>query len=590
LYALACGNHGALALYLPVLLLLTFWGDPLEDKEKNNPRNNLKKILILSLIFIIGITVYILLLIRSQVDLLPIDFGRTNNLERFWFHISDAKDRDFHTKLLTDIDSLLIYLFIHVKNITSNLFWLGLPFIVWGLRYLWVRYQILSVCLVVLCLINLVFFYYWIDGVSAFLPTLLAGFILLCLGLGQFGRFLSKCKLPGFVSPLLAVLIAFGGIGLLGPQRFSERESQAGFLATVLCWPDFSNVPPETVFLHGNFFSTLALSSIYSPRADVSVIHSRRFTDANYLGSLFPAKFPMAVFPTESDGTLIPQTTENYYSHFFNANLDAGKPIYLQFSLFSGLFMNYIKLYNSYLWVGEIVRDENAGKKSFKNGYFNNYLNWFIYYINKLGNNNDIPLSKKAPANIYYSIKPIIDFAYENGDNKLTERVLRSILEVFSDGNGQILLTYDLGIEVQVSLADNLYKQGRYNEAIEIWHKVIELEPNNGLNYFRLAFCLDKAQQPQQALEAMREAVRKDPISLRFTYVYSRLLAKYQSISAAIDFLGEKASYYQSEGMEFYSKLLNNYRSCLLLDPETDIIPGINYFEYYTSVIFANNN
>jgi hypothetical protein len=80
LYGISCGNHAAMSLYLPVLLLITFWGEP-PSNAWTRPGRHLARIGLLSLFFLAGLSVYLLLTVRSMTDHLPMDFGRTNTLE-----------------------------------------------------------------------------------------------------------------------------------------------------------------------------------------------------------------------------------------------------------------------------------------------------------------------------------------------------------------------------------------------------------------------------------------------------------------------------------------------------------------------------
>ncbi|MDR2461233.1 MAG: DUF2723 domain-containing protein, partial [Deltaproteobacteria bacterium] len=194
IYGIACGNHAALSLYLPILLMLSIWGGPQNEQDKVNIWSHFKRVGALIPFFILGLSVYLLLIIRSQTNHLPFDFGRTNTLSRFWLHISDAKDAPIHFYGLSGIGNFSYLVKLQFKNLCSPLFWLALPFFAWGLRYLWRTFQILSVALPTLILINFVFFYYWVDGSSAFIPSITVFFLIVALGLGELGRILNSEK------------------------------------------------------------------------------------------------------------------------------------------------------------------------------------------------------------------------------------------------------------------------------------------------------------------------------------------------------------------------------------------------------------
>ncbi|MDR2349532.1 MAG: DUF2723 domain-containing protein, partial [Deltaproteobacteria bacterium] len=143
-YGLSAGNHAAVGLYLPVLLLLTVWGEPRnETPDKTGLAIRGKRIATLALFFLIGFSVYFLLLVRSQTDRLPIDFGRTDTWERFWRHLTDAKDSETHFQGIRKLEDLGHILPLQIKNLFSPLFWFSVPFFAWGLKWLWKNYQIL---------------------------------------------------------------------------------------------------------------------------------------------------------------------------------------------------------------------------------------------------------------------------------------------------------------------------------------------------------------------------------------------------------------------------------------------------------------
>jgi hypothetical protein len=572
LYGLACGNHASLALYLPMLLLLTFWGEPKKAQSSEPSHFRLVRISILALVFLIGLSVYFLLLVRSKTGVLPVDFGWTNNLERFWYHISDAKDREYHTKSLLNINQLLFYLKLQFDKLASPFFWTAIPFMLWGVKYLWDKYQILSVALAVLLTINMVFFFYWIDGVAAFLPAVLVFFLLVSLGLGQFGRLLERLKLPAAIQAALAVCLVAAALAGSGTARYSERENEAGFQSVELLWPDLSNLPPESLVIHGNnWFSELAFQHIYMARPDVTMLGSPAALGMTYVSPPTPEKFPMAVFPRSSNGLPIPAYGNPQFAAFFiDANMEAGKPVYFQYCLENVSFMAYSTPDPKFRWLARMKKSSAASAEAFRNGDYERYFAWFTKFIDELANSKDPPLARKAPASIYYIVQPILDFLMQEGDYSLAESVIRRFMATFSDDNNRLMTPFDVELNALAFLADSLTKQKRFAEAEEVLATLVSLDPSKPDGRYLQASNFDSQGQAQKALEAIDEALEFSPYELEYVRTKAQILAKYWTIQDGVSFLYEKSENLTAEGLPFLSKIVDYYRRCLLQPPEAD--------------------
>ncbi|MDR1656664.1 MAG: DUF2723 domain-containing protein [Deltaproteobacteria bacterium] len=572
LYGISCGNHAALALYLPVLILLTVWGGPSFSKLGLRNKSNYTiwmRILILAGLFLVGVSVYLLLIVRSNLDYLPINFGQPNNWESFFYHVSDAKDRNVHASGILAFGKLFFYLGFHFRNLTSWLFWPATPFVLAGLIYLWRRYQILSVALITLIMINMGFFFYWIDGVSAFLPSFLAWFIFLSLGLGQFGRWLGRFFSARRSITAAGALILVGLISL-GPSRFYEREIKAGFMATELFWSDFASLPPETVLLHSsNWFSAVALQTIYSVRPDVSLINWPWLDDTRNSPTFSKQKFPMIALPLAADGQPLSHSTPGYSSLFLKANLDANKPIYIQFSNEAFFLSPYIKPELNFRWLGQILPNELTSQDAYQTGDFEAYLNQTATYFDDLALGNDPPLAQKAPAYLFYIVRPVLEFVNGQGNYQLAEKIIRRFFERFTDpSTGRLMLPYDAALNAQAFISELLFRQHRFDEATLELKKLIELDPSNAYSYLLLGISLASQGDHQSALDALLTASKKDPNNPQITIKYANYLAKYHSIQIAVDFLNEKINYFKRHGLTNAALTTELFQVCLLVPPE----------------------
>jgi tetratricopeptide (TPR) repeat protein len=576
LYGLACGNHAALSLYLPILLLLTFWGGPVGAKALNGPNHTPShRILILAGLFLVGLSAYFLLLIRSHSLTLPINNGFTTTLSNFWAHVSDAKDRQYQGAGLFELSKMLINLKFHFRNLTSGLFWLGLPFSFWGLYYLWRRYQILSVALILLIIINLSFFYYWIDGVSAFLPTILSFVILVSLGLGRLGRLLDRSGAPKAISLTCALIVAVSSVGLLGPKRLAEDNDKTGFLSVELFWPDFVALPPESVLLNStNWFADSALQAVYSARPDVSVVHWPSLYSLKPIAPVIPERFPLIIFPLDADGHPLSQYNPNFFTFFLSANTSANKPVYLQYDSSALFLSSYLRPDPAVLFLAKLYPDEDMERKSFLDGDYDLLANRLIDYINIIGPESDPPLARKAPAYIYYALRPIAALAAANSRPDLAERLMSTFFTRFTGPDGRLMLSWEAALDAHAYRSIILFNLKRYPEARQAAEKLIELDPVSNYGYFLLANSQFAEGFHDEALKTMTIAVNIDKFDPSIAINYARLLAKMRSLNDAAAFLTDRALFMRKGGMSNSAQALDDFAACLKLAPEIPDLPN----------------
>lgn len=576
LYGLACSNHAAMALYLPVLLLLTFLGQPQGPNALAGPNHDPgRRVLILAGLFLVGLSVYLLLLIRSNLLTLPFNLGHANTLENFWDHVSDAKDRDVQGKGLIDAARFFTNLRFHFNNLTSSLFWLGLPLSLWGLNHLWRRYQAFTLAIVTLVIINLGFFYYWIDGVSAFLPTILVFILLVALGLGRLGRLLERLGFPRLASLALAAIIAATAVFHLGPARFSERDSEAGFMSVEMFWPDLSSRPPESIFLQtGNWFSGVALQSIYSARPDVSLLHWPSIVLRKPVAPIIPERFPMASFPLGADGHPMSHYDPAFYSLFLEANTTAGKPVYIQYSENSRLLSPYLRPDPTSLFLARVYPDDNMERLSFQKGDIDRLAEKLLKLFDSLGPESDPPLARKAPAYLYYIMRPVAALAAENSRPDLAIRLMEAFFARFTGADGLLMAPWDAVLDAQGYLTLTLFNLKRYPEALKSAEKLIEMDPRSAYPYYLLASSQYALGLRDEAIKTMSVCVEVDKYDPNVAIRYAKLLAKHRSINAARSFLDERARYMRKGGMSYSAAALDEESACLGLPPENELLPG----------------
>ncbi|MDR1050643.1 MAG: DUF2723 domain-containing protein [Deltaproteobacteria bacterium] len=569
LYGFACGNHASLSLYLPIFLMLTIWGKPPETRDGSPQPALWSRIVVLAVIFIVALSAYFLLIIRSQTDMLPVDFARTNTLERFWAHISDAKDSEFHTRGILEVKRLSYFVSYHFDRLTSPGFWLGLPFVLWGLKYLWNNYQILSVSLVSLILINMGFFFYWVDGVAAFLPTVMAWFLLLSLGLGQFGRLLEKLKVPRMAGCLAAVLVMALGFGTLGWQRLAERESESGFFALEMFWPDLSKLPPEAMVLEADsWFQHLALQHIYKARPDVSIVFAPSLQNSLYITPLVPSKFPLLVYPDYLDGI---GSFYDRLSAFILVNMEAGIPVFFQYSLQNSFLMNYGEPSTDFMWLAKMSTDSASSMKSVANGDFAEYLDRVSLYVeDRAAAYGSMPV--KSAAHFYHFTRPVLELLFAQGEHAVNDKFMKVFDFYFTGPDGRLSAPYDVSLNLTAFKADNLLMQNRFEEARVQLDRLVAADPSKDYSYLMLAVSYDRSEMPEDSLAALQKAIDFDPYNTEYAMKKAVLLAKYHSVQDGLDYLAEASRAYSDYGLPNQAELLLSYRSCLLLPPEENVL------------------
>ncbi|MDR1042143.1 MAG: DUF2723 domain-containing protein [Deltaproteobacteria bacterium] len=567
LYGLSCGNHAAMSLYLPFLLLLTFWGEPASESA-GGPHRHLVRIGLLALFFLAGLSVYLLLIVRSLTDRLPVDFGRTDTLYRFWLHISDAKDADTHFQGLVKFEDLAYLAPIQFKNLCSPFFFVSIPFFCWGLRALWQGFRILSVALPTLILINLFFFYYWIDGSSAFLPAITAWFIPVCLGLGELGRALRGRGALRLAVTALAVVSIIGSSIFMAQDRIGESDAESGFQSTEIYFPDLAAMPPDSLAVHDNgWFPMLALQYAYSVRPDVTLVLLTGLLNPQMMAVPEPGKMPQAVFPVKPDGTWMTADEPGFWNLFFASNIQSGRRVFFQYGSLVDFVMPYLVPSDRYMWLGEMKMDHLAGLEALENGLYDGFISRSEAYWERLAAGADGPLARKAPTYMYYSLFTVLEYMYANGRYRETADAIRIFLDTFNAPGDRSFLPYDVVLNSYALQADS-YRRADDNEAaMEVIRKIISIRPYYPANYLMLGYVLDGTGDGDGALAAWKRGLELDPLDYRLIVRYGLGLAKHRSINDANDFLNSRITDLLENGLFAAAGRITRLLECLELPP-----------------------
>jgi tetratricopeptide (TPR) repeat protein len=575
LYGLSAGNHGSMCLYLPVLLILTFWGEPPGENDGKKIRH-LKRLGLLILFFLIGLSVYLYLIIRANASNLPVNFGYPHNWGRFWTHITDAKDADYHFKALSSPEEFIALLKVQFSNLCSPLFFPALPFFAWGLRFLWKKFQILSVALVLLILTNLSFFYYWIDGSAAFIPSIAAFAVLSALGLGEFGRHINKKKLLKLIVSAAAAAVVLLTVITMGKARISERETVSGYQYIELFYPDLSRVPPESIIVHhAGWLSLVSLQNVYGARPDLTLMLMGGLMAPSYMNYPRPDAMPLAHFPLNEAGGLISPFMPDYNSLFFTTNLERGKRIFIQYGEEAEIYFDYMEPVAYLMWMGELKSDPAAGWNALQDGSYDKFFNRARNYIRLIKSDRSAPLAPKLPTFLFYFLGPVLVFAFDHDLYGITDETLKTYLDSF-DCDGCRLLTPDLTFTGYALYANTLRRIGKYNEAEKAAERLIAIRPYFSVSHEILGLIYNGQNRGPEAIREFKMAVELYPYS---PPLFQRLFyasAKYQSMSEALSLIDAQIALLDKEGLQNTKAILEYVKACFLLDPGLDELPAGN--------------
>jgi tetratricopeptide (TPR) repeat protein len=228
------------------------------------------------------------------------------------------------------------------------------------------------------------------------------------------------------------------------------------------------------------------------------------------------------------------------------------------------------------MWLAEVQRDTGAAYKAFNAGDYHNYLKWINNFMIALGKSTDPPLAKKATVNIYYCLRPVVDYAFKFGEYPLTEKVITTFIDTFTDKEGNRLYPYDMGLNANIFIVNNLVLQTKYEEALDKMIKFVNIDTSIPYSYYILGLLYEKNNKIQQAFESIESAIKANPYDPVFVLQYANLLAKYKKISLGDAYLQERSQFFYSKNLPNSARILDYFRICLSMDPEEDSIDTPN--------------
>jgi hypothetical protein len=337
-YALSFGNHMSTLLLLPALIFIFF---ATSGKNLIQP----KRLIIIFGLFLLGLTVYVFLPIRSSQN--PImNWGNPQSWVAFKRQVTGWQYQVWMFAESTDT------LVANLKNFFKLFFhqfpWYLLPLSLLGIYRLFVHDLKIFFFLTIFFLVNV--FYginYVIPDIDPyFLGAFLVNAIFIGVGLHFFFQIIDRSRLPRITSKSLIILFLLLPMILLEKNYFEADRSQDHFSC------DYASNVMRSV--RKNAIIMTNVWDYYSPwlylrfvelkRPDVSYVDvelSRRSWYFNFIRQNYPdlygkseseiAEFVREVYPFENRMTFNPQVIENAYTDMLNSFLTRNfrtRPLY----------------------------------------------------------------------------------------------------------------------------------------------------------------------------------------------------------------------------------------------------------------------
>jgi tetratricopeptide (TPR) repeat protein len=353
----------------------------------------------------------------------------------------------------------------------------------------------------------------------------------------------------------------------MGKIRISERDSLTGYQSIELFFPDLSMAPSNSILIYSvGWFHTLTLQHIYGLRPDISIISQTGLLYPQLLTYPIPENLPFVAFPKFSTGELIPPFIRGYDLLFYNANLTKGNRIFVQYGYETTHLMPYLEPKEQFLWFGELKQDPQVGWNAIHNGDYTTYLQNIQRYFESIGNNPNVAAATKIADYLQYLTLHVLEYTYENKLFDVTAETLHKFITTFIDRNNSVIIKENF-LKMYNLYANSLRRMGRYTEAEKIALKLIEIRPTLSSNYALLAQIYHSQNKGDEAIVSYQKASELDPFNNNTAFNYAKILAKYESIDKAVDFLNAHIAFLTKNKLNNSQKIMEYNKRCLMLEP-----------------------
>jgi len=519
-YGLSAGNHATVAFYLPAIVLLFLaW----ERKAR------FKYLLVSSLVFLIGFSVYLYLPIRSFTEP-TIDWGNPENIQEFIYHITDRQHAETH------FDDLLAE-----KTDNTNTIWRGLNSL--GVNTLYVvrmlakdlNNQLTPVIVVgffagaLLCFkanrplflffllivaVNASFFVGWQK--ESYFPT----YIVACLWTSAFLFWLNQVARANGSSnspntqkesrragnqQVLVTLVLVGFVVWLSSANYGKVDRSGNYFAQSLLQRMILSLDDNSIFVAGiSWFNSAYHQDVMRLRDDVTFMKAWDFLDSYPPFYMTQKRYPDLKLPSpESHRFGSREESYLYMTEFFDQNarerpllIEQNLSFLREFSLAERLVpdKNLLLRYRP--------QDENPVSKPINPGKgFGEFKQWLEEELAVPGIQNESRWILK----VSYFIPSFAAYFHSAGYYKEEMEVLIVMREFLGQG----------GVDWYLKVVDNLTLDGKLEEARTKLKTMRKFFPENFETYLAEGLLLSKEGEWEKSLNSFRIAAEKKQEAFR---------------------------------------------------------------------------
>jgi tetratricopeptide (TPR) repeat protein len=311
LFGLSGGIHGTSVFFFPAFAFLVLTGLPRERMGRTLFR--------IALFGLLGASVYLYLPVRAATEP-TFNWGHPDTWQRFWIHISDRKDAQFHFFGMSK--RWWPYVKVFSKNLNTEVTAAGWGLALVGLTVILRRSPRWGLFTVLFCSGNLFFFLRDWTIPDAYLPTFC--FALFWAGIGT-ARIIDSRR-GG--ARLLVSGTCFALLVAIGVQTFKgSAEAGSGAQDAARSAAEANLLPLEEdslVFLTTNWFPMRYLQDVEGMRRDVTLLLVSDLAVPEYFTPVTAKRFPKLKLPGKEAG---PDRNEAFFQGLLRENLDR-LPVY----------------------------------------------------------------------------------------------------------------------------------------------------------------------------------------------------------------------------------------------------------------------
>jgi hypothetical protein len=284
-FGVSGGIHGTAIFFAPALTYLLV---------SRTPRQRLAGLMLRAAAFaILGVSVYLYLPIRAGTEP-SFNWGHPDSWARFWSHVSDRKDAQYHFPIMSK--PWLPYLRMFALNLHRELTVVGWVFASIGLGVLLARSRRLVIFTIAFCLGNLLFFIQIWTVPDAYLPTFFCVAFWAGMGLGWLldrkGPLGRVAVVGACAASMIAVAVQMKDSAALARVRMTDAARSA-------VQENLLPLPLNAmVLVTANWFPMRYLQDVEGERPDVSIILVSDLTVPRHFTPVTAQRFPHVAVPS----------------------------------------------------------------------------------------------------------------------------------------------------------------------------------------------------------------------------------------------------------------------------------------------------